>query len=247
MGSLFLSNGQKPGSSKMQTGPNSFRMGEPIFSSGSSSIGQPSFSGASSRSFTVPQIQTTTSWPPSLAGAGLQCAFPAWNPSIAQPSLPAVPIQPLPTFSATNSLTTRMNVPDFTAILRQPVLTTASLPRFLEPVGTLPGGAPIPQPGPERSDFMRQDSHLSEGENKYCRCLLKVESKGNAYNPYGVCTKSTRHQVHSCSQYYDWAAMSLEMLLAYCTLHKIDITGLTTREAALAAIGRWKASRGEAF
>jgi hypothetical protein len=235
----------------MQTGPNSFRMGEPIFSSGSSSIGQPSFSGASSRSFTVPQIQTSTSWSPSLSGSGPQSVFPAWTPSPVQPSLSAVPIQPLPAFSATNSLNTRMNVPDFTAVLRQPVLTAASAatfqPRSPAPVGTLPGGAPIPQPGPERSDFMRQDSHLSEGENKYCRCLLRVEAKGNAYNPYGVCTKSTRHQVRSCSQYYDWAAMSLDMLLAYCTLHKIDTTGLTTREAALAAIGRWKASRGEAF
>jgi len=39
--------------------------------------------------------------------------------------------------------------------------------------------------------------------------------------------------------------MSLDMLLAYCSLHKIDTTGIFTREQALAAIRSWKASRGE--
>jgi hypothetical protein len=100
---------------------------------------------------------------------------------------------------------------------------------------------------PEQHDFIREDSPLNEQERKYCRCLLEVESKGRAYSPYGVCTKSTGAQVHSCSAHYDWNVMDYDMLRAYASLHKIDTTGLNSREDVLNSIGRWKASRGESF
>lgn len=96
-------------------------------------------------------------------------------------------------------------------------------------------------------DFIRKDAPLNDQERKYCRCLLEVESKGRAYSPYGVCTRSVGAQVHSCSPHYDWGLMDLDMLIAYMTLHKIDITGINTREQALMAISQWKTSKGESM
>lgn len=107
---------------------------------------------------------------------------------------------------------------------------------------------PIITPGPVRDDFLKQDaSSLDEHQRKYCRCLLKVEAKGSARSPYGICTKSTGGQVHSCSQYYDFGAMDIDMLLAYMSLHNLPTGGITTREDALRAIGQWKQSKGETF
>jgi len=41
--------------------------------------------------------------------------------------------------------------------------------------------------------------------------------------------------------------MSLDMLVAYADLHKIDSSQMTTRENAIQQIGQWKASRKEKF
>lgn len=95
--------------------------------------------------------------------------------------------------------------------------------------------------------MIKPGADLSEKEKKYCRCLLKVEAKGNVRSPYGICTNSVGTQVPSCSQYYDFPNMNLEMLIAYMTLHKIDTFGINSREDAFEAIGKWKASRGEIF
>ena len=96
-----------------------------------------------------------------------------------------------------------------------------------------------------QDDFIRPGANLNEQERKYCRCLLKVEAKGRAASPYGVCTKSVGAQVHSCSPHYDWGLMDLDMLLAYMSLHKLDTTNINSREEALKAISEWKSSKGE--
>lgn len=111
-------------------------------------------------------------------------------------------------------------------------------------LGTGISPPPVITPGPVKDDFIKEGVDLTEKQRKYCRCLLKVESKGRAYSPYGVCTKSVGAQVHSCSDYYDWASMDLDMLLAYLTLHKVDISGVDSREKALEAIRKWKTSKG---
>jgi hypothetical protein len=100
---------------------------------------------------------------------------------------------------------------------------------------------------PERYDFIRDDAKLSEGERKYCRCLMHVQEKGGGYNPYAVCTSRVGSQVHSCSPYYDWSIMGLNNLIAYADLHNITLTDRSSREAVLNAIGAWKQSRGESF
>lgn len=99
----------------------------------------------------------------------------------------------------------------------------------------------------QHEDFMLKNTELDEAGNKYCRCLLKVTAKGGAYSPYGVCTKSVGHQVHSCSQYYDWNIMPLEYLNAYADLHRIRVTNRSDRNSVLRDIQNWKTSRGESF
>ncbi len=91
-------------------------------------------------------------------------------------------------------------------------------------------------------DFIRDDTPLSVKQKKYCRCLLRVEAKGKVRSPYGICTASVGHQVRSCSQYYDWSVMNLEIMIAYLTLHKILVPINPTRELALKAIQDWKLS-----
>ena len=108
-------------------------------------------------------------------------------------------------------------------------------------------GEVIPTAGVERYDFILPNAPLTEEQRKYCRCLLRVEERGGAYNPYAVCTSSVGAQVYSCSKYYDWPAMGLNVLLAYAHLHKIDVTDVTDRNSALQAIAKWKSSRGESF
>ena len=105
----------------------------------------------------------------------------------------------------------------------------------------------IPVLANPNSEFIKANSGLSTQEGKYCKCLLEVEDKGTAYSPYGVCTKSTKAQVHSCSPYYDWSVMDLDMLTAYMSLHKLNTDNIQTREQALQAIANWKQSRGESF
>jgi len=110
-------------------------------------------------------------------------------------------------------------------------------------MGTIEGEVPI-MTKDVRYDFIKLDAPLEEKERKYCRCLLRVQDKGGAYSPYGVCTKTTKGHVYSCSQYYDWAVMDLDMLIAYADLHKIQVPTNPTRESMLQVIRNWKISKG---
>ena len=49
----------------------------------------------------------------------------------------------------------------------------------------------------------KPDSTLSDRERKYCSCILKVGSKGTAYNKYAVCAKSTGTTSRNCRANYD--------------------------------------------
>jgi len=98
---------------------------------------------------------------------------------------------------------------------------------------------------PERYDFIRDDSSLDENQRKYCRCLIRVEEKGSAYSPYGVCKSKIPESVYSCSKDYDFSVMGLKELLAYASLHKIVVPDSSSREAVLKTIYYWKKGRGE--
>lgn len=76
--------------------------------------------------------------------------------------------------------------------------------------------------------------YISGDHEKYCSCVLKVAAKqdpdcilnknygkGNCYNPYAVCSKSTHDHVHSCSEYVDYSKMPIGILRAQALLYGI--------------------------
>lgn len=69
---------------------------------------------------------------------------------------------------------------------------------------------------------------LSAAEQRYCRCLVHVASKGNARNPYAICTASVyskqgrkRGRIPPCSENYNFSTMKRSDLEGYAKLHKI--------------------------
>jgi hypothetical protein len=158
-----------------------------------------------------------------------------WSGRIMLPSNPILP------GATTSPMITPMLMP---SPLPQPGSVGLTSPNMK----TSQGPGPVPVLGEVRYNFIKENSGLTEGQEKYCRCLLRVENSGRAYSPYGVCTKNDpSSQVHSCSQYYDFGAMDIDMMTAYMSLHKLSTEGIQTREQALQAIAQWKAGRGESF
>ncbi|AYV86171.1 MAG: hypothetical protein Solumvirus1_46 [Solumvirus sp.] len=99
-------------------------------------------------------------------------------------------------------------------------------------------------PGDMKSpkDSWFKSGELSEGQMKHCRCILEVQSKGGAYNPYAVCAR-TGEYIHECASHYDWNALPEEDLRAYADLNKIDSSG--TRNDVYNRIMQWKAASGK--
>lgn len=88
---------------------------------------------------------------------------------------------------------------------------------------------------------------LSESQAKFCSCVLKVESKGYAYNPYAVCAKTigTTMGRSPCTPYYDFENMPVELLESYITLHKIPLPMDKSRESLIDTINQWKSIEGK--
>jgi len=66
----------------------------------------------------------------------------------------------------------------------------------------------FPLKGKKDKVYFKPDNDLSEREQKYCSCLLKVGSKGTAYNKYAVCAKSVGTTSRRCRQNYDLPRLS---------------------------------------
>nr|QBK92534.1 MAG: HeH/LEM domain protein [Pithovirus LCPAC401] len=88
---------------------------------------------------------------------------------------------------------------------------------------------------------------LTEGNRKYCRCLLKVAIKqsdeclrtkawgsGKCYSPYAVCTKSVGHQSHKC--YYDYSLLSDALIRTWFVLHNKPVPTPFNRDSAIAIL-----------
>lgn len=97
-----------------------------------------------------------------------------------------------------------------------------------------------PRELPEQAHDFMLPGHLTTGEEKYCRCLLHVGD--SAHNPYAVCTKSTKNQVHSCSDYYNFEVMPLKELLVWSDRHGVYVANRNSRLSALQAVYRQKRS-----
>ena len=85
---------------------------------------------------------------------------------------------------------------------------------------------------------------MTEKQEKYCRCVLDVESKNEneVYNPYAVCAKSVGTTYRRCTEdYYDFNTMPLNKLNAYARLHKLKVED--TKEAQLVVINNYLNSK----
>lgn len=108
-----------------------------------------------------------------------------------------------------------------------------------------------------------KDNKLSEREEKFCSCVVKVAAKQlgacntekawfeerdgkRCYNPYAVCASSVGTTSRECGQHYDFDKFSDDYLIAYAQLHKdLVIPDPYSRSAMLETIRQWKISKGK--
>ena len=146
-----------------------------------------------------------------------------------------------------------------TPITARSMPTTApSIPVTAPSIPVTAPSIPVTAPSiPVTAQFFKSDSTLSDREEKYCRCVLKVGDKQKGacnterawfetreghtcYNPYAVCAKSTRTSSRSCGENYSFETLSDDHLVTYAQLSKIDIPSPYNRSQLLSNIQRWK-------
>jgi hypothetical protein len=105
--------------------------------------------------------------------------------------------------------------------------------------------------------YFKDNTELSDEEQKYCRCVLHVaseqpgacnmekawfEKKDNrvCYNPYAVCASRVGTTTRNCSQSYEFGNLNDDELIAYANLHKIQATEPYNRSMLLDKIASWK-------
>lgn len=82
-------------------------------------------------------------------------------------------------------------------------------------------------------DLLKQDGSLTEQQQKYCSCLVKVEAEGSARNPYAVCAKTVGTTSRECSAHYNYEAMPNDLLRAYMNKESLPIPKPWNRQHAL--------------
>lgn len=117
-------------------------------------------------------------------------------------------------------------------------------------------------PASKEENFFLPGTSLTEQQQKWCRCVLKVADKQKGacnieqawfqqrdgkqcYNIYAVCSKSVGTSVRNCGDNYNFEALSDDHLLAYAQLHqkkenKIVIPVPYNRNQMLQNIREWK-------
>jgi len=93
------------------------------------------------------------------------------------------------------------------------------------------------------SFFFKEDSTLTEGEEKFCRCYLKVAAKGKVRNPYAICAKSVGTTSRKCGESFDFEAMPDDLLIAYLKVHKLEVPSPYNRKQALLTVYRSKKNK----
>lgn len=146
--------------------------------------------------------------------------------------------------------------------------TPKSVP--LKPVSPTPTGivGPVGEPA-SKSDFFLPGTTLTDQQQKWCRCVLKVADKQKGacnieqawfqqrdgqqcYNPYAICSKTVGTSVRTCGSNYNFEALSDDHLLAYAQLHQksksgnnIAIPSPYNRSQMLKNIRDWKQREGK--
>ncbi len=121
----------------------------------------------------------------------------------------------------------------------------------------------------ETTNYFLPGTTLTDQQQKWCRCVLKVadkqrgacnierawfETRGTivCYNPYAICSKSVGTSTRECGKNYDFESLSDNHLIAYAELHQKDKDGNNIiipipydRTAMLENIKRWKELKGK--
>lgn len=147
-------------------------------------------------------------------------------------------------------------IPSSIAVPPTPIQSSVS-------ISHTPSLVPSPRKA-ETTNYFKPDTNLTEKQQKWCRCVLKVADKQRGgcnierawfetrdgktcYNPYAVCSASVGTSTRECGKNYDFDSFSDNHLLAYAELHQKDKDGIIieipdpyNREVMLRNIKRWK-------
>lgn len=98
-----------------------------------------------------------------------------------------------------------------------------------------------------KKKYFVRDTPLNKSQMKYCRCVVKVASKnpqwcykhdrwksgkGPCYNPYAVCTKSTKRKGRFyCNKYFDFENMSDKEVKSLAALKGVSVSELKSKAA----------------
>lgn len=111
-----------------------------------------------------------------------------------------------------------------------------------------------------KSGYFKDLTDLTDGDQKYCRCVLHVLAKQNkgclenkawfkdidgkrCYNPYAVCAKSTRHSSRQCGVNYNWEGIPDNELEGYANINHIPVPTPYNRTQMINNILAWKKSK----
>ncbi len=120
---------------------------------------------------------------------------------------------------------------------------------------TAPAVLPIVSPG--RAAMFIPNTTLTERQQAYCSCVLKVAAKQpggcnmekawfekrngeTCYNPYAVCAASVKTSTKECGDNYNYENLSDDHLIAFANLHQIREPAPYNRQAMLQKIYDWK-------
>ena len=130
--------------------------------------------------------------------------------------------------------------------------STIVIPRFPRSSRSPRLSSPIRDNG---ENIIRVDSTLSEQQQKYCRCVLKVAAKqpaecdlskgrtGNCSNSYAICSSSTHGSNKQCGENYNFEGMDDIYLKAYAELSRVPIPSPYDRQTMINNIYSWKAAK----
>lgn len=115
-------------------------------------------------------------------------------------------------------------------------------------------------------DWLRNDTGLSEQDDKYCRCVVQVAGRQSmtcntekawfeqrdgqtCYNPYSVCHNSISGESGrpNCGENYVFERLPDRELLGYASLNNITIPNPYNREQLIKNIHQWKQEKQARF
>lgn len=95
-------------------------------------------------------------------------------------------------------------------------------------------------------DLLKQDGSLTDQQQKYCSCVMKVANKqsedclksgaygsGKCYNPYAVCAKNIGTTVRDCMKHYNYDNMTDSELVSLALLHHKYVPAPFNRQALI--------------